>query len=166
MTGRLRIEALAATHSRANFDSGSPALDRYLTAQASQDVKRRASSCYLAIDIDSEQIAGFYTLAAGSMPLMDLPAATVKKLPRYPAVPVARLGRLAVDRRFQGQQLGATLLWDAAQRAVRSELAVFAVVVDAKDETAAAFYRHHGFMAFANNPLQLFLPLASLTQSA
>jgi predicted GNAT family N-acyltransferase len=86
----------------------------------------------------------------------------VKKLPRYPVAPVARLGRLAVDRRFEGQQLGRALLWDAAQRALASSVAAFALVVDAQDDRAAAFYRHHGFIDFGSTALQRFLPLASL----
>jgi hypothetical protein len=61
----------------------------------------------------------------------------------------SRIGRLAVDRRHQGRQLGAALLFDAIARAIRADAAVFALVVDAKDEAAARFYRHHGFEAFS-----------------
>ena len=67
-------------------------------------------------------------------------------------MPIARLGRLAVDSAYLGRQLGATLLWDAAMRAVRSEVAVFALAVDAKDDRAEAFYLHHGFTAFGSSP--------------
>jgi GNAT superfamily N-acetyltransferase len=111
---------------------------------------------------ESTTVAGFYTLSAGSVVLSDFPETVVKKLPRYPVAPVARLGRLAVDRRFEGQQLGRALLWDAAQRALAFSVAAFALVVDAKDERAAAFYRHHGFIDFGLTALQLFLPPASL----
>jgi GNAT superfamily N-acetyltransferase len=85
-----------------------------------------------------------------------------KRLPRYPTVPVARLGRLAVDEGYRGQKLGAALLWDAATRAARSEMAVFALMVAAKDDQAEAFYRHHGFVLFGGATRQLVLPLASL----
>lgn len=106
-------------------------------------------------------IAGYYTLAAGGIPLTDLPESLTKRLPRYPSVPVARVGRLAVALAWQGQQIGAALLADAALRALRSELAAFAlVVVDAKDEAAAAFYRHHGFEAYGGEPGQLIVPLS------
>jgi len=96
------------------------------------------------------------------VPLTDLAEALTRRLPRYPAVPVARVGRLAVDRAFHGQGLGAALLADAALRARRSEVAVFALVVDAKDDAAAAFYRHHGFESVGAQARQLVLPLGRL----
>jgi GNAT superfamily N-acetyltransferase len=105
-------------------------------------------------------VAGYYTLAAGGVPLNDLASDLIRRLPRYPSVPVARVGRLAVDRSFQGRHLGAALLADAALRAARSEVAVHALVVDAKDEAAAAFYRHHGFEPFGGQSRQLIVPLA------
>lgn len=164
MTAPFRIEALAPEHDRAGFTCGSDALDRYLREQASQDMRRRTSACYVAVNVQSGAIAGYYTLAAGSVPLTDLSETLAKKLPRYPLVPVARLGRLAVSTAFQGQQLGAALLWDAGLRAMQSGMGVFALVVDAKDETAAAFYRHHGFTAFSSNPLAFVLPIATLAK--
>lgn len=158
---RFSIISLSDEHDRSSFESTSPILDRYFREQATQHVRRLVTACYVAMPLDTVLVAGFYTLAAGSVVLSDLPEAMAKKLPRYPAVPVARLGRLAVDRRFTGQQLGPALLWDAAQRTLASSLAAFALVVDAKDDGAAAFYRHHGFIPCADQALQLFLPLAS-----
>jgi hypothetical protein len=78
------------------------------------------------------RIAGYYTLAAGSVPLTDLSETMAKKVPRYPLVPVARIGRLAVSVAFQKKQLGAALLWDAGQRATQPGVGVFALVADAK----------------------------------
>jgi ribosomal protein S18 acetylase RimI-like enzyme len=164
MTARFRIEALAQEHDRTDFTCGSDALDRYLREQAAQDMRRRTSVCYVAVDGQSGAIAGYYTLAASSVPLTELSEAMAKKLPRYPLVPVARLGRLAVSIAYQGQQLGAAQLWDAGLRAMQSGMGVFALVVDAKDETAAAFYKHHGFAAFSGNPLAFVLPLATLAK--
>jgi ribosomal protein S18 acetylase RimI-like enzyme len=164
VTGKFRIEALAPEHDRAGFACGSDPLDRYLREQASQDIRRRTSACYVAIDEKTNTIAGYYTLAAGSVPLTDLSEALAKKLPRYPLVPVARVGRLAVSLAFQKRQLGAALLWDAGSRAMRSGMGVFALVVDAKDETAAAFYKHHGFVGFSSNPLAFVLPIATLAK--
>lgn len=82
--------------------------------------------------------------------------------PRCPTLPAARLGRPAVDTRFIGQTLGAALLADAVIRAAASEVAVFAVVVDAKDPQAGAFWRHHGFAACGAAPGKLIAPLAAL----
>ena len=158
------MEVLAAEHDRTSFVCGTPALDRYFREQATQDVRRRATACFVAVDIKTLCVAGYYTLAASSVPLPDIPAALAKKLPRYPSVPVARLGRLAVASAFQGRRLGGALLWDAASRALLSEVAVFALVVDAKDETAEAFYRHHGFIALGTAGRQLVLPLESLSR--
>ncbi len=111
-------------------------------------------------------MAGYYTLAAAGIPLADMPAQLAKRLPRYPSVPVARLGRLAVDQAYRGRKLGSALLWDAIQRSLRSEVAVFALVVDAKDEQAEAFYRHHGFVPFGSQPRQFVLPLTNLVVKA
>jgi GNAT superfamily N-acetyltransferase len=157
-----RIEVLGAQHERKGFTSGVPALDRYFHEQVTQDIRRLATSCYVARDTATGLIAGYYTIAAGSVPLADLPEAIRKKLPRYPSVPVARLGRLAVDQAHRGRHLGGTLLWDAVARAARSELAVFAVAVDAKDQQAESFYLHHGFVSFGSAPLHLFLSLLGL----
>ncbi len=127
-------------------------------------MRRRTSACYVALDEETSAIAGYYTLAAGSVPLTDLSEAMAKKLPRYPLVPVARVGRLAVSLAFQKRQLGAALLWDAGLRAMHSGMGVFALVVDAKDEIAAAFYKHHGFVGFSSNLLTLVLPIATLAK--
>jgi GNAT superfamily N-acetyltransferase len=142
---------------RTSFSCGSEALDRYFRTQLGQDVRRRVATCFVALD--EERIAGFYTLASASLLLTDLPERIGRKLPRYPTVPAVRMGRLAVDQAFRGQGLGGALLADALERAARSEIAVFALMVDAKDEPAAAFYRHHGFIALPDSPLALFLPL-------
>lgn len=159
MTARFRVEVLTSDHDRVNFSCGVAALDGYLQKQATQDVKRRISACYVAIEGSTGKIAGFYTLAAGGVLLGDLVESLSKKLPRYPSVPVARVGRLAIDKDFQGQKLGAALLADAAVRATRSEVAVYALVVDAKNDAAEAFYRHHGFVNFGSAPCQFILPL-------
>jgi ribosomal protein S18 acetylase RimI-like enzyme len=166
MTVGFDVVALSSEHDRAGFDSGVDALDRYFRDQATQDVRRRASACYVAVDGRNGKVAGYYTLAAGGVALTDLPEPMIKKLPRYPSVPVARMGRLAVDAAYRGRHLGAALLWDAALRASRSEVAMFALIVDAKDDTAGAFYRHHGFVPFGSSPRQFVMPLGSLAKKA
>jgi predicted GNAT family N-acyltransferase len=108
------------------------------------------------------KIAGHYTRAAAGVLLADLPKSLAKRLRRYPSVPVVRLGRLAVDQAFRGRKLGSALLRDAIERSLRSEIAVFAMIVDAKDEQAEAFYHHHGFVPFGSQPRQLMLPLTKL----
>jgi ribosomal protein S18 acetylase RimI-like enzyme len=166
VTGAFRLEVLGTQHDRTRFNCGIAALDGYFRTQATQDARRRTSACYVAVQDEINTVAGFYTLAAGSVPLTDLPESLSKRLPRYPLVPVARVGRLAVDRSFQGRKLGAALLADAALRALRSEVAVFALVVDAKDDAAVRFYRHHGFDVYGGQPRQLIVPLASFSGNA
>lgn len=107
-------------------------------------------------------IAGYYTLSATALRLGDLPTETSRRLPRYPLVPATLLGRLAVDRRFRGQGRGRFLLADALFRAVRSEVASFAVVVDAKDEAARRFYERESFLPLPEQPIKLFRPMADI----
>ena len=159
-----RVIPLEGVHERATFVSDSEALNRYFQQQVTQDVRRRVAACFVAMD-GEQRVAGYYTLAAASVLLAELPGATAKKLPRYPSVPAIRMGRLAVDQAFKGQGLGGALLADALECAARSEIAAFALVVDAKDETGAAFYAHHGFIALPDAALTLFLPLATVRGS-
>jgi GNAT superfamily N-acetyltransferase len=163
VTQAFTIAALGGGHDRTAFTCGVEALDRYFHQQVSQDMKRRATVCYVALDVATGKVAGYYTLAAAGVPLDDLPETIAKRLPRYPSVPVARLGRLAVDLAYRGHKLGAALVWDAVMRSLRSEIAVAALVVDAKDETAEGFYRHLGFVPLDGEGRQLVLPLAKLT---
>ena len=158
------LAPLDGDHDRTAFTSDSEPLNHYLREQATQDIRRRVAACFVAL-ADQQRIAGYYTLASASLLLTSLPASIGKKLPRYPTVPAVRMGRLAVDQAFKGQGLGGALLADALLRAARSEIAAFALLVDAKDETAAAFYHHHGFIALPDSPLTLFLPLATVRPS-
>lgn len=125
-------------------------------------MRRGLTSCFVAEERETALIVGFYTLAAAEVPVPDLPSDLTRRLPRYPTVLVARIGRLAVDERFRGCQLGSALLASATARASSSGIAVFALVVDAKDEAASAFYRHHGFVAYASQPTRLIAPIQSL----
>jgi ribosomal protein S18 acetylase RimI-like enzyme len=156
-----RLVPLDAGHDRAAFNSDSQPLNLYLREQVSQDIRRRLAACFVALAY-GQRISGYYTLASASLLLADLPASTGKKLPRYPTVPAVRMGRLAVDQAFKGQGLGGALLGDALLRAARSEFAAFALMVNAKDEAAAAFYQHHGFLALPDSRLTMFLPLATV----
>ena len=160
MTAGFVIEPLGA-HYKAAFSSGNAALDRYLRQQASQDVRRLLASCFVAVEATNQDVAGYYTLAATSILAADLPMDFLARLPRYPVLPAALVGRLAIDGRFQRRGLGGALLADAALRVLRGDTRAFALVVDAKDAAAAAFYHHHGFGPFAGRPLSLFLPLAT-----
>jgi GNAT superfamily N-acetyltransferase len=159
MTGAFVIEPLTADHNRAEFTCGVEALDRYFRHQAGQDMRRGVTACFVACETATDKIAGYYTLCAGGILFSEMPVDLLKRLPRYPSVPIARLGRLAVANAYHGHKLGGALLWDAVDRAIRSEVAVYAMVVDAKDDAAESFYRHDGFAAFGSMPRCLMLPL-------
>jgi len=152
-----------ARHDRSQFDSGSPALNRYLREQVSQDIRRRLAACFVAVD-DHSHIAGYYTLSTASVPLLDLPETIRRKLPLYDSVPAVRMGRLAVDTAFQGQGLGAALLVNALKRSARSDIASAIFFVNAKDDQAASFYKKYGFAPFIDTPLGLFLPLSTIAR--
>jgi ribosomal protein S18 acetylase RimI-like enzyme len=160
VTEKVRIEPLSGDHDRSQFLSGSDALDRYFREQASQDIKRRIATCFVAVSVAAQDVAGYYTLTATSVPLSAFSPEIVQKLPRYPVVPAVLLGRLAVARHYQGQGLGSILLADALKRTSRAEFGVFAMVVDAKDAAAQRFYEHHGFTLLPGEARRLCLPMA------
>jgi GNAT superfamily N-acetyltransferase len=159
----LRVEALGPQHDRASFESGVEPLDRYFRTQAGQDARKNMAASFVLVLPDGA-IAGYYTLSSMGVNVGEWPPATVRKLPRYPLIPTTLLGRLAVDRRRQGQGYGRFLLADALFRAVRSEIASFAVIVDAKDENARRFYERESFLPFPDQPLKLFRPMADIAE--
>ena len=156
-----RVEALGSGHDRTAFASGSEALDRYFRTQASQDARKRVAAPFVLILADGA-VAGYYTLSSTAIKLGELPVEAVRRLPRYPFVPATLLGRLAVDKRHQGKGFGRFLLADALYRALRSEVASFAVIVEAKDEAARRFYEREGFLLLPETPMKLFRPMADI----
>ena len=161
MRGSFVIEPLGA-HDRSSFSCGAAPLDRYLREQASQDVKRLVAGCFVVVEAATGTLAGYYTLAATSVAANDLPPPFVKRLPRYPLLPAALIGRLAVDQRYQDKGIGSALLADATLRVLRSDMKALALIVEAKDEKAVAFYLLQGFTPFASRPLSLYLPLETV----
>ena len=160
MSAPFALARLQSSHDRKAFKRGSETLDHYFRQQVTEDVRRRVTAWYVVLTAE-QRVAGFYTLASASLLLSELPAEVGKKLPRYPSVPAVRMGRLAVDADFKGLGLGGALLADALDRAIRADIAAYALVVDAKDASAAAFYRHHGLIALPDQPMTLFVPLAT-----
>ena len=148
----------------AEFDCGQAPLNSYLKQYASQDVRRNVARVFICCPSEqSERVAGYYTLSASNVQCADLPENLAKKLPRYP-IPVALMGRLGVDTRFQGQGLGGVLLIDAIKKLQKAQdfLAVAGLMVDAKDESAVRFYLHFGFVRLGTS-MRLFLPTPLLS---
>lgn len=157
------VQPLGPHHDRAAFSCGVEVLDHYLQRQAGQDERKNIARVFVAEGPEPHIVAGYYTLSSYGIDVGDLPAAESKKLPRYPIVPAALIGRLAVGLPYRGTGLGAHLLLDALARIidVNNEVATHAIVVDAKGEAAASFYRKYGFRPFPSIPLRLFLPTAT-----
>jgi predicted GNAT family N-acyltransferase len=163
-----RLEPLASRHDRTGFSCGAPELDDYLRRLASQDQRRKVAVCHVAVLPEAPaRILGYYTLSTYSIRLRALPPEIARRLPRYPDLPAALIGRLAVDRSVQGQRLGELLLVDALQRTVRlaEELGVVVMVVDAKNSAATEFYARFGFQSFPSEPLRMFIPLATVARA-
>ena len=157
------IRPLDAGINTADFQCGSDPLNEYIRRYASQDIRKNVSRVFVATpDSDTKKLAGFFTLSAGSVNCSSLPTSLARKLPRYP-VPVALIGRLAVDNDSQGQGLGSILLADACQKVSRasSVLAVVGIIVDAKDDKAISFYKHFGFIPLPGQPDRLLLPVSA-----
>ena len=162
------IEPLGEHHDRAVFACGNGELDEYLKRRANQDAKRNITRVFVLAGEESNVIAGFYTVSTTGIPMGELPEEQARKLPRYPMIPAVLIGRLAVGVEHQGQGLGGVLLIDAFRRIVQAggDIASYAVVVDAKDENAAEFYRKYGFIGFPTIANRLFLPIDTIKKLA
>lgn len=160
------IVRLQKSHERGEFSCGVPSLDEFLTRFVSQYEKRNLGRTYVLVRDGGPRVYGYFTLAGGSVSAAELPEADAKKLPKHP-VPVALLARLAVDVSVKGQGLGAELLAEALTMVTEmaERIGFHAVCVDAIDDSAAAFYRKHGFIPFRDQPNRLFLPVGSIPKT-
>jgi GNAT superfamily N-acetyltransferase len=152
-----------ARHHREAFTCGVPALDDYLHRLAVQQSKKGLAAVRVLVDSEVPQtIAGFYTLSAAHIEVAQLNEKAQQKLPRYP-VPCFLMGRFAVAAPYQSQGVGKLLMGCAVARCLeaKKQVAAYALLVDAKDDPAKAFYRHYGFIACRDNALRLYLPLGA-----
>ena len=149
------------SHDRSDFECGVPALDRYLKRQLGQDVRRRVAAAYVLVTGDDRIVRGYYTLSASGLPRELFAPEVAAKLPPYEEIPLARIGRLAVDRRLHGQGVGGALLSDAVRRAISSGIGLAGVLVDAKDDAAVSFYEHFGFRSLRTRRRTLVLAIDS-----
>jgi GNAT superfamily N-acetyltransferase len=158
-----QIEPFDRSHDRGEFSCGKAPLDDFLRTLAGQYERKKYGRTYFAVRPGEKRVFGYYTLASGAVPFQHLPPKAAKKLPKHP-VPVALLGRLAVDQAAQGQGLGAILLRDALRRclALSRALGIYAIEVDAIDESAKRFYEKFGFVPLLDRDHHLHLPLTTL----
>jgi GNAT superfamily N-acetyltransferase len=149
------------------FYSGNPELDRYLKQYALKNDRDGISRTFVAFSSeDSRAIAGYYSCCAGAISSEDFPLELRESLPRYP-IPIILIGKLGVERSMQGRGLGKHLLFHALENAlnVSQKVGIFAVRVDAIDETAKGFYTKSGFRALPDIPLSLYLRIETFKQA-
>lgn len=158
-----RIEKLSPNHHRAGFACGHPSLDTFLKQFAGQNERSGVSQTFVAVHPGQLDVLGFYSLSAGNIEFDNLTDPQRKRLPRYP-VPVAHLGRLAVDLRARGQRLGELLLLDVLARitGAADSIGIHAVEVVAIDNAAATFYLKYGFAPLRDDPHHLYLPMKTV----
>ncbi len=157
-----KIEHLGSHHVRTEFDCGEPSLSDWIKQQASQFVSRDLAKVYVLVRCDDPRVWGYYAVSTCQIRFEELPPKHSKGLPRKLSIPAALIGKLAVDRSLQGQKIGSVLLFDALRkvRDLSEAIGIRAIVVDAIDQRAREFYLHHDFIAFADDPDRLFIPLS------
>lgn len=159
-----RLERLRDQHNLGGFGSGQPEVDEWLHRHAL--AAQQMDSARTFVLVDAAQVVGYFSLTMGSVLRVDAPAKLVRGLPGYP-VGTVLLARLAVDRRAQGQGLGALLLAEALRKAVTAGEAAAArlVVVDAIDDEAVSFYKRYGFIAAPGHPHRMYRRMKDIRAS-
>lgn len=165
---KFRFEPLdKRKHDRAAFSCEQESLDRYLKEHATQEIKKRVAAVYV-LTPDGKTIAGYYTLSQYAIEAGEWPPTLIQQLhlPRYDKLPATLLGRLARSKEFKGGGVGELLLMGSLKRALEHSrnVASVAVVVDAIDENARAFYRRYGFLDVPDHPNRLFMPMKTVAQ--
>ena len=159
----LKIETVSRDHNRSGFDCGNDALNQYLKKIARQHLNKGISRTFVLVDDNiPTEILGFFTLVSCEIFVDKLPRKYAKKYPSK--APAAKLARLAVAKARQRQGLGTHMMINAVERVIRvsQDLGIIGFFVDAKDNKAKAYYEQFGFIQLPDNPLELFLPLATL----
>ena len=148
---------LAALHDLSQFACGVASLDEWLQRRALANQVSGASRTYVVAA--GQQVVGYYCLASGALALNAAPGPIRRNMPD--PIPMAVLGRLAVDQAWHGRGIGVALLQDAVARAAHAGgiLGIRGVLVHAISEDAKAFYEHHGFLASPTQPMTLILSL-------
>jgi predicted GNAT family N-acyltransferase len=163
----VEIINLQKQHNRSDFDSKTPLLDEYIRKQASQDVRKDLSACYVLTD-NADRVIAYYTLSGNTIPQEGMPNDLLKKLklpPSYIDLPAVLLGRLAVDQKHKGKRYVELLLMDALQRCLilSSQLGTLAVIVDPIDEESKSFYQKNGFLSLKDSE-KMFIPMITIKE--
>ena len=153
------IAPLNSSHNRKAFDCGNAELNRYLQEQAGQHAKKDITRTFVAVEEDTAEVIGYYSLCAGSISFEIVP----ENLPHHP-IPIVLLARLAVDEKVQGQGVGKVLLLDTLTTtlSVANQIGVYALAVDALNQEAFDFYLRYGFKSLSDDQLHLYLPIKTI----
>ena len=157
------IVPLSREHDRSGFECGVPELDSFLKATARQHCEKGLSRTFVLTD-GSTVILGYFTLTLCEAMSVKMPAKLAIKYPRH-ALPAVRIGRLAFSRSEQGKGYGELLLTEAIRRTalIAEQAGLIGLFVDAKNDSARTFYEHYGFVPLPQQPLQLFLPIDTIS---
>jgi GNAT superfamily N-acetyltransferase len=164
--GFTSVEALSRGHELDDFDCGSEALNHWLKTWARHSQRVESARTFVICLEGAGRVVAFHTLAAASASREEAPRKMTRGLGRH-EVPLILLARLGVDRKFQRRSLGKALMRDALGRTLQAaeQVGVVALMVNAKDSEARAFYEHFGFEPSPLQPLQLFLPLKTIREA-
>lgn len=162
---KLRLVSVTRSLTKVHFDCGYPELNRYLRLYALKNDKLSIGKSFIALNPEGD-VTGYMTISTAQITISSLPDEVRRGLPAYP-VPAFRIGKLAVDKRFQHVGVGSWLLGKALEKAVEvsRHVGLYTVVVDAIDERAKEFYLKYGFIPFMEHPLSLFLPLSTIKRA-
>ncbi len=147
-------------HDRKSFDCGVEALNLYLQRGANQDQRRSLTKVYVLAD--GKNVIGYYSISAHSVLRDNMPKDI--KLASYQEVPFLLLGRLAVDQTHQKQGYGDALIFHAFKTTLDAaeKIGILGMIVDAKDDNAATFYKGFGFRPLQGSDNKLVLPLSAM----
>ena len=164
----ITTEILSESHKKLKigFSCGKELLDTYMRNQASQDIRRKLTACFVSINIETGLIQGYYTLSNNSISLDIVPDSFKNQLPEsYHSIPTTLLGRLAVDKRFEGRGVGKMLLIDALRKSyeISRSIGSFAVVIDPIDKEAENFYTKYGFTLLPDSR-KMFLAMKTIAK--
>lgn len=156
---------LEKTHNKKNFKCGKDSLDNYIKLNAKKDVVSNLAACFV-ITQDNDVI-GYYTLSCSSEDIEEVPDEMKKGIKgNYDNVPIILIGRLAIDKNYQGMGLGKVLFTDCLKRVLETSIIIgaFAVCVDPIDDDAKEFYQKFGFIPL-NDSNRMILPIKTLKKS-
>jgi GNAT superfamily N-acetyltransferase len=154
---------LAEHHELVEFDSGVPELDDWLRRRARANQAGGASRTFVVCE--GNRVVAYYALASGAVRTPEAPGRLKRNMPD--PIPVAVLGRLAIDRTYQGRGIGRALVRDAGLRLLNAAeiLGIRGVLVHAISDDARAFYEAVGFLPSPSDPMMLMIGLKDLSNA-